>query len=496
MSDRAATSLPTDGTLFDREQLSARFGALPEAFLSPVSPEAVGEDPVLIHVNRGLLPRIGLDEAAIETDAFREVMSGHRLIEGATPYAAVYAGHQFGHYVPRLGDGRAVTIAEGMTGSDPWELQLKGAGRTPYSRFGDGRAVLRSVLREYLCSEHMAALGIPTTRALSVMATREGVQRETLEPGAVMTRIAPSHIRFGHFEYFHHRGETDRVRELADHVLEHHYQDLRERKQPHAALFREVVRRTAGLVAQWMAAGFSHGVMNTDNMSILGLTIDYGPYGFLDRYEPSFICNHSDDRGRYRFSHQPGIAFWNLKALAVALTSLVPMEDLSLALEEFGRDFDAAWIKAMRARLGLETEVESDFDLATDFLKILEKAEADYPASWRGLAQILCGEEEPSALQAVLEEEGWLRAWRVRLDREEGDTEVIAARIRAACPKYTLRNWVAETTIRAVEDEFDLGTLDRVFRLVTRPFEEHEGDEKFSAPPPREMCGLSVSCSS
>ncbi|WP_370338665.1 YdiU family protein [Parvularcula marina] len=488
-------TLPRDDTLFPKETLRPQFRQLPDAFYSDVAPEAVGEDPILVHVNRAILPRIGMSPEAADTESFIELMAGHRLVAGAEPYAAVYAGHQFGHFVPQLGDGRAVTIAEGETDGQPWELQLKGAGRTPYSRFGDGRAVLRSVLREYLCSEHMAALGIPTTRAVSVIASREGVHRETLEPGAVMGRLAPSHIRFGHFEYLHHRGETERVRELADHVLTHLYPALKDRKNPYAALFEEVTARTAKLIAQWQAAGFAHGVMNTDNMSILGLTIDYGPFGFLDLYDPSFICNHSDEMGRYTFSHQPGIAFWNLKALAVAFTSLVPIEKLSAALESYGPAFDAAWIGEMRRKLGLEVEEEGDFELAASFLKILEETKADYTNSWRSLGYFLRGEEgAPSA--APLEGSDWAAAWQARLEREEVGREEIAARLDVANPRYVLRNWVAETAIRAVEDDFNLGRLDEVFRIMTSPFDPHEGNEDMAAPPPAEMCGLSVSCSS
>ena len=483
-------------SLFSATSLKSRYRDLPSGFYSEISPETVGEDPVLVHANRPGMSLIGLTERAPDHADFIPVFAGHKPVGDAKPFAAVYAGHQFGHFVPQLGDGRALTIAEGSSQDGLWELQLKGAGRTPYSRFGDGRAVMRSVIREYLCSEHMAALGIPTTRALSIIATREGVQRETVEPGAVMSRVAPSHIRFGHFEYFHHRGETEHVKTLAEHVIEHHYPHLSDQADPFAAFFSEVVERTARLIAQWQAAGFAHGVMNTDNMSILGLTIDYGPFGFLDRFNPGFICNHSDHGGRYAFGYQPGIAFWNLRALASALTSLVSMDDLTHGLEKYGPAFDAEWMVRMRGKLGLEREEEKDEDLIDQALRLLTEHGLDYPAFWRSLADTVETKDFSPTIFQSTEESGWLQNWQNRLVREEVSPEELRDRLKAKNPKYVLRNWVAETAIRAVEDEMDLQTLDAILQLVTAPYADHLEHEKYAAPPPENMCGLSVSCSS
>ena len=316
-------------------RLEERFRRLPPHFFTSLPSERPG-DPITVHGSASAAALIDLPPSAFAHPNFAQVFSGHAPLGGFAPYATVYAGHQFGVFVPQLGDGRALTIAELVNArGETWDVQLKGAGRTPYSRFADGRAVLRSSIREYLCSEAMAALGIPTTRALSVVATREGVARERMEPGAVVTRLAPSFVRFGHFEYFHHRGLHDDVRLLADHVIEGHFPHLAALPDRHAAWFGEIVARTADLMAAWQAAGFAHGVMNTDNMSILGLTIDYGPFGFLDAYDPGFICNHSDEGGRYAFERQPAIALWNLQALAAALTSLVPVETLRAALETY-----------------------------------------------------------------------------------------------------------------------------------------------------------------
>jgi uncharacterized protein YdiU (UPF0061 family) len=472
---------------------------LPSHFYTTQPAERVGEAPILVHANAAAAALIDLDAAAFAHPEFAAVFTGHVSLAGAVPFATVYAGHQFGVYVPQLGDGRALTVAQltNLAG-DRWDVQLKGAGRTPYSRFADGRAVLRSSIREYLCSEAMAALGIPTTRAMAVIATREGIQRETVEPGAVVTRLAPSFIRFGHFEFFHHRGQTDDVKLLADHVIAHYFPELDAHEDRYAAWFGEVVTRTAHLMADWQAVGFAHGVMNTDNMSILGLTIDYGPFGFLDAYAPGFICNHSDEGGRYAFERQPGIGLWNLQALAAALVSLVPVERLRAILETYAGSFRARMIATFRSKLGLVDAAEGDARLIDTFLKTMAQAGSDYTLTFRGLSQVDTAEGEaawlalfgPSADAA----RDWLGAYRARL----GNDPAAARRLRMdrVNPKYVLRNWVAETAIRAVEDAGDVAVLDRIFRAVTQPFDEHPDCAEFAAPPPPALCGLEVSCSS
>ena len=370
------------------------------------------------------------------------------------------------------------------------EIQLKGAGQTPFSRFADGRAVMRSSIREYLCSEAMAALGIPTTRALSVIATGERVFRETVEPGAVVARLAPCFIRFGHFEYFAHTGQPEKLRELADLVIAGHFPDVV--AGDYAAFFREVCERTARLMAQWQAVGFSHGVMNTDNMSILGLTIDYGPFGFMDAYEPMFICNHTDHAGRYAFARQPSVGLWNCQALAAAMAGLVDSADLEAGLKAYEPAYQNAALPMMRAKFGLRDSVSDT--LIAEALQMMARAKADFTQSFRRLSNL--DQDDPAFIIADFGAESasfedWLKRWQAAAPDY--------AAMRKTNPNFVLRNWVAETAIRAVEDTGDLTVIDRIFKCVTNPFEEasgHPDDMRFAGPPPEALRGLEVSCSS
>jgi uncharacterized protein YdiU (UPF0061 family) len=332
----------------------------------------------------------------------------------------------------------------------------------------------------------MAGLGIPTSRALSIVATGERVRRETMEPGAVLARLAPSHVRFGHFEHFFHHGQKEKVRTLADYVIAEHFPDL---AGDYVAWFGEVVRRTAHLIAAWQAVGFAHGVMNTDNMSILGLTIDYGPYGFLDAYDPWFICNHSDERGRYAFANQPAVALWNLRALALTLSALIDTDTLVGMLDGFERHFGAAYRSRMRAKLGLTADEEGDDALIGDLLALMAKERADYSLSFVNIAGddsdwLALFDKNPEEAKA------WLARYRARTASED------LSGLAKINPRYVLRNWVAETAIRAVEDKGDIAALDRIFNLVRAPFEKQDGGDAFMAPPPPTMCDLEVSCSS
>ncbi len=469
-------------------RLENHYAQLPEDFYTSMPAEKVGERPRLIHANPAAAALLDLDPAVFSDPHFVEVVSGHRPLEGFSPLAMVYSGHQFGVWAGQLGDGRALLIGQVRNRKgELWDIQLKGAGKTPYSRFGDGRAVMRSTIREYLASEALAALGIPTSRALAIVATGETVRRETPEPGAVLTRLAPSHIRFGHFEHFFHRGEKGQVRVLADHVIAEYFPDM---VGDHAAWYGEVVKRTAVLMAQWQAVGFAHGVMNTDNMSILGITLDYGPYGFMDAYDPQFVCNHTDEQGRYSFINQPVIAHWNLRALALALSELIPTQTLIDKLATFEEHFGGTYHALMRAKLGLTREVEGDNRLIGGLLALMARARADYTLSFCNLTEddadwlALFGEKH------AVEAKAWLSRYRVRTEGED------LRGLALINPKYVLRNWVAETAIRAVEDQNDIATLDRIFNIVRAPFEKHDGDEAFSAPPPPSMCDLEVSCSS
>jgi serine/tyrosine/threonine adenylyltransferase len=484
-----------------RLSMEPGYHALGEGFFTQLSPERVTDEPVLVHASPGAAALIGLPRAAFAHPDAAAVLSGLKPLPGYQPLAMVYSGHQFGQWAGQLGDGRALTIGQVKHDQEHWDIQLKGAGRTPYSRFGDGRAVVRSSIREYLCSEAMAALGVPTTRALALVGTRRPVRRETVEPGAVVTRLMRSNIRFGHFEHFHHNGDLARVRLLADFVIAQHFPDLAEADDRHALWFDEVAARTARLMAHWQAIGFAHGVMNTDNMSILGDTLDYGPFGFLDTFDPGFICNHTDQWGRYAFDRQPGIGLWNLQALATALQSLIAWERMQETLQGFVPRFVTHYTALMRAKIGLISEQAGDEDLITDLLSLMKASGADYPLAFRLLAQTA---DNPGRARwtALFNDEtraaafAWLERWQARI-AHGGAAADVRARMDAVNPKFVLRNWVAETAIRAVEDEGDVATLDRIFQLVTQPFAEHgEADAAFAGPPPEAMLHLEVSCSS
>ena len=443
--------------------------------------------------------------------------AGNALLEGSDPLATVYSGHQFGMWAGQLGDGRALWLGEASSAMGPMEIQLKGAGRTPYSRMGDGRAVLRSSIREYLCSEAMHGLGIPTTRALCLVASPQPVERETVETAAVVTRVAPSFLRFGHFEHFSARDQVDALRALADHAIEHHLPEARERAaawQGHvyAGLLDEVQQRTARLLAQWQAVGFCHGVMNTDNMSLLGLTIDYGPFQFMDGFDPHHVCNHSDRQGRYAYARQPNIAYWNLYCLGQALLPLMGDQDLTVqVLEGYKTAFPRALGDAMRAKLGLtgalapEALREADWTLVEDLLQLLASERVDYTIFWRRLSQakaagVWTADQAQVAWQAVedlfLDRPRWL-AWRNRYQQRVGaaDPQLLGRQMLACNPKYVLRNHLAEQAIRQAR-EGDFGEIDRLLHLLQSPFDEHPDSEALAGFAPDWASQLEISCSS
>ena len=368
------------------------FLTLGEQFLSEVAPTPYQSTSSLIHFNENAAQLLDLQNNIEKNQDFIDVFSGKQALQDAKPFAMLYAGHQFGHLNPQLGDGRAIIIAEVKNkAAQKWELQLKGSGVTPYSRGADGRAVLRSTIREYLCSEAMHGLGIPTTRALCMTASDDEVYREEIETGAILTRLAPSHIRFGSFEIFYYRHQYDHIRTLADHVIDHHYPELKTEKNPYLALLSEVIKRTAKLIAQWQSVGFAHGVMNTDNMSILGLTLDYGPYGFLDNYDPGYICNHSDHQGRYAFDQQPNIGLFNLSCLAQALLPLIdksPDKAAEMAkseLELYQTIFVSEYAKSMRNKLGLVKEDAQDKALVENLFNLMADDNVDFTIFFRKL---------------------------------------------------------------------------------------------------------------
>jgi uncharacterized protein YdiU (UPF0061 family) len=419
--------------------------------------------------------------------------------------ASVYSGHQFGVWAGQLGDGRALSLGEIDSPDGAQELQLKGAGRTPYSRMGDGRAVLRSSIREFLCSEAMAGLGIPTTRALCVTGSALPVRRETLETAAVVTRVAPSFIRFGHFEHFAHHGQHAALARLADFVIDHFYPECRDAATPVAALLEAVAHRSAALAAAWQAVGFCHGVMNTDNMSILGLTIDYGPFGFLDAFDPGHVCNHSDEQGRYAFGRQPNVAFWNLHALAQALLPLLGSGDEAseralAALAPYKTAFPQRLLATMTAKLGLQQVHAGDEELVDALLRRMAADRADYTITWRRLAEFSTA---PGANNAGVRDlfidraafDGWAQDYAARLRLEGSDDAARAVRMRRINPKFVLRNHLAEAAIEAAQ-RGDFGETQRLLRVLQRPFDEqpeHAADADF---PPAWAQTIEVSCSS
>ena len=485
----------------DTLPLSNSFAALPPAFYSRVAPTPFETATRLIHFNGAAAELLGLDPAVQNDPRFLDVFGGRRPLPGMDPIAMLYAGHQFGHYVPQLGDGRAIVLGE-LTNprGEKWELQLKGSGQTPYSRQGDGRAVLRSSVREYLASEAMHALGIPTTRALCLIGSQDEVYRERIETGAMITRLAPSHVRFGSFEVFYYRDQHDRIGTLADYVIAQHYPELADHADRYAQLLRTVVARTARLVAQWQAVGFAHGVMNSDNMSILGLTLDYGPYGFMEAYNPGFICNHSDHSGRYAFDQQPQIGLFNLSCLAQALLPLVEIESAKAALNEYWDHFSAHYHGLMAQKIGFAHADEAVLQLLDALLAQMRDSRSDYTLLFRALSDVTRDGDRPLATvrdQFVDRDrfDRWFADYRARLrSHAQPDAERRTA-MRAVNPKYVLRNYLAQIAIEQAEGG-DVGEIDRLLTVLRAPFDEQPDAAHYAAPAPDWADHIQVSCSS
>ena len=482
------------------------FARLPDAFYTRLPPEPL-PDPYLVAASPAAAALIGLDSTELARPEFAQVFAGNRLLPGSEPLAAVYSGHQFGVWAGQLGDGRAHLLGEVSGADSGWEIQLKGAGQTPYSRFADGRAVLRSSIREFLCSEAMAALGIPTTRALSVVGSHAPVRREAIETAAVVARLAPSFIRFGSFEHWAARNKPAELRQLADYVIDRFRSECREAANPYAALLADVGRRTGETIAKWQAVGFMHGVMNTDNMSILGLTLDYGPFGFMDAFDAGHICNHSDDRGRYSYKSQPQIGHWNLYALGSALAALIGEPDaVQAAIEEsYAPSFEGHFMDLMRAKLGLARALPGDEDFIGETFGLLQQQHPDYTQFFRRLGELPAQVDEATRTAAdaplrdlVIDRDGldaWLALWRARLGAEGRPDAERQAAMRAVNPKYVLRNWIAEAAIRAAQGG-NFTEVENVLACLAKPFDEQPEFERFAAPPPDWAAGLAVSCSS
>ena len=450
--------------------------------------------------NRELAASMGVAQW-LNSDAALMLLSGHIAPPGGA-LASVYSGHQFGVWAGQLGDGRALLLGEWLTPEGSLEVQLKGSGLTPFSRMGDGRAVLRSSIREYLCSEAMHALGIPTTRALAIVGSPLPVRRETVETAAVVTRVAPSFLRFGHFEHFTHTAQDEAaLRTLADAAIARFFPELQGAAKPYAALLEEVTRRTARLMAQWQGVGFCHGVMNTDNMSLLGLTLDYGPFGFLDGFDPGHICNHTDTQGRYAWARQPNVAFWNLHALAQGLMPLIGESDDALAaLEVFKSEFPSALMAVLRAKLGLLHEHADDQELADDLLKRMAADRADFSITWRRLSTFsTAGDADKQTVRDLFIDreafDAWAARYTARLRAEASVDAERAQRMNAVNAKFVLRNHIAEKAIRQAAAG-DFSEVQRVQGLLERPFDEQPENEADAALPPDWAAHLEVSCSS
>lgn len=485
------------------------FGQLDARFYTRLAPTPLPA-PYLVAFSADAAALIGLPASAGAHPQFTEVAIGNRVPQGADPLAAVYAGHQFGVYVPQLGDGRALLLGAVAGPQGSWELQLKGAGKTPYSRMGDGRAVLRSSIREFLCSEAMHGLGIPTTRALSVAGSDEPVLRETAETAAVVIRMAPSFVRFGSFEFFFWSNRHEELRLLADHVIDAFYPECRDAgdgARRYLALIEEVARRTARLLAQWQGVGFCHGVMNTDNMSILGLTLDYGPFGFIDAFDARHICNHSDEQGRYAYAQQPAVANWNLYCLGQALMPLIDdVEAAQAALAVFKEEFETAVAAQFNAKLGLATLREDDAELVARLIALLDAQRVDWTVFWRRLAGLRLRPQPPSD-EAPLRDlfadraafDAWALEYRARLAAENSIDGERAARMNRVNPKYVLRNYLAEAAIRKARGDDgrrDYAEIERLLACLRRPYDEQPGFEDYAAAAPDWAASLHLSCSS
>jgi protein adenylyltransferase len=491
------------------------FAALSPSLYTRVQPKGLS-NPTLVSANPLVADLLGLNRSELETQDFAKYFSGNALLAGSAPLAMVYSGHQFGSYNPQLGDGRGLLLGEIATEDGNWDLHLKGAGKTPYSRMGDGRAVLRSSIREYLCSEAMAGLGIATTRALCIVGSDDPVYRESAETGAMLLRVARSHIRFGHFEYFHYNQRADIVKQLADYVITRHFPQIAGKDQYFQFLLA-VVGKTAELIARWQTVGFAHGVMNTDNMSILGDTFDYGPFGFLDDYNPGFICNHSDDQGRYAFNRQPSIALWNLNALAHSLSSLIETDQIKEALSQYEPQLISRIDELYRAKFGFQATAEDDQQLIADALELLQQDQGDYTLFFLALSRfstsiatsIATSITEPTATSTTAQSlplrdrfvnragiDQWQQRYQERLLWEQSDDQKRQHAMRRVNPKYVLRNYLAQHAIDEACLSNNYKEVNQLLHVLQSPFEHHSDFEHYAKEPPDWGKKLEVSCSS
>ena len=479
------------------------FAELPPSFYTRLDPTPL-PSPYLVCASESAAVLIGLDPGELSSEDFLHVFSGNAVHPQSKPLAAVYSGHQFGVWAGQLGDGRAILLGEAKAPTEPGgslELQLKGSGKTPYSRMGDGRAVLRSSIREFLCSEAMAGLGIPSSRALCVIGSDSRVMREMPESTAVVTRMAQSFVRFGSFEHWFYHRHPESLKTLADYVLAHSYPELLDDPHPYRSLLSEVTRRTAELVAQWQAVGFMHGVLNTDNMSILGITLDYGPFGFMEAYDPAHICNHTDQQGRYSYRMQPRIGEWNCYALGQAMVSLIgDVDEVHQALSSYQPAFDARMAALWQAKLGLSVSMEGDRRLLEHLLEILAAHRVDFPLFFRRLSDLkLDDPSEDAPLRDLFLDrpafDAWSAAYRLRLRQEQSNDKARKLRMDRVNPKYVLRNYLAQTAIEKAQQK-DFSEVQRLLKILQHPFDEQPEHDDYATLPPDWAAHIEVSCSS
>jgi serine/tyrosine/threonine adenylyltransferase len=477
------------------------YARLPDRFYARLDPTAVTA-PRLVRLNTDLAERLGIDPGDLATPEGVAILAGNRVPAGSEPMALAYAGDQFGHFVPSLGDGRANLLGE-VVGRDGRrrDIQLKGSGPTPFSRSGDGRAALGPVLREYLISEAMAALGVPTTRTLAAVTTGETVWRETMMlPGAILTRVASSHIRVGTFQYFAARNDQPALRLLADHAIARHYPEAATADNPYRAFLDAVVAAQAELVARWLLIGFIHGVMNSDNCSVAGETIDYGPCAFMDAYDPGTVFSSIDHFGRYAYGNQPRIALWNLTRLAETLLPLLEGGEAAAkeSLAEFGPKFETTYFRGLRQKIGLSAEREGDDGLAQDLLKLMADAGADFTLTFRQLSEVAAGKDSDASVRSTLGAgaayDEWAARWRARLVQGADRPEAVRAAMQAVNPAFIPRNHNVEAALTAAVEHQDLAPFEALLDVLSRPYEDNSELLHYAAPPRDEQRVLQTFC--
>lgn len=470
------------------------YADLPERFHQKVNPTKVN-DPSMIQFNTELAAELGLpnlDEASLV-----QIFSGNQVPEGAEPLAQAYAGHQFGHFVPQLGDGRAILLGEIIDKDGKRrDLQLKGSGRTQFSRSGDGRAWLGPVIREYIVSEAMYALGVPSTRSLAAVLTGEDIYRESKLPGAILTRVASSHIRIGTFEYFAARRDTEGIRTLANYVIDRHYPEIKEATNPYETLLQTVSQKQSDLILEWMSFGFVHGVMNTDNMSVAGETIDYGPCAFMDSYDPDTVFSSIDRYGRYAYQNQAAIVKWNLSCFANTLLPLIHSDQqiaidmCSKILDSFESEFSEKLLSRFLRKIGIEKQSESDNQLVSDLLNLMYKFKADFTLCFRYLSDILLEDSDSSKFYALFDDvdscraelDLWIGKWRLRL-QEEGDIDTVAMKMKKLNPAFIPRNHRIEEAIQQAHQHHDFSYMKKLLEILSNPFKDQDSEMEYMQPP-------------